>query len=395
MKESITLGDIATIQTGPFGSQLHASDYVEDGIPVIMPTNIGAYLNIIDKDIAKISKENLYRLSKYQLYENDIIYSRRGDVEKCAFITHHQHNWLCGTGCLRVRFKEGNIVPKFFAYQLSTDEAKGWISGHAVGSTMPNLNSSILAQVPLLKPELNEQRAIASVLSSLDDKIDLLHRQNATLEAMAEALFKQWFEVDAKKEWNTTKLKDLFNIFIGRTPPRKEQACFSFLQGNKWVSIKDMGNTGIFINDSSEYLTDEAVDKFNIPIIPADTVILSFKMTVGRVKITTKPMYSNEAIACFIPKNSYLSKNFLYFFLKSYEYDSLGSTSSIVTAINSNIIKNIEIKLPPKDLIHKFTMVSDHLLNKIYYNQAQIKTLEKLRDTLLPKLMSGEVRVRY
>lgn len=156
MKENITLGDIAAIQTGPFGSQLHASDYVENGIPVIMPTNIGNNLNIEVDAIAKINEDDLYRLSRYQVFEDDIVYSRRGDVERCAFITKSQNNWLCGTGCLRVRFKKGDIVPKFFAYQLSTDEAKGWISGHAVGSTMPNLNSSILAQVPLIKPDVEE-----------------------------------------------------------------------------------------------------------------------------------------------------------------------------------------------------------------------------------------------
>lgn len=218
MKENITLGDIATIQTGPFGSQLHASDYVENGIPVIMPTNIGNNLNIEVDSIAKINEDDLYRLSRYQVYEDDIVYSRRGDVERCAFITKIQNNWLCGTGCLRVRFKKGDIVPKFFAYQLSTDEAKGWISGHAVGSTMPNLNSSILAQVPLFKPDVEEQRTIAAVLSSLDDKIDLLQRQNATLEAMAEALFKQWFVVEAKEVWKTGCIPDEFEFTMGQSP---------------------------------------------------------------------------------------------------------------------------------------------------------------------------------
>lgn len=287
------------------------------------------------------------------------------------------------------------IDTKFLYWLLRTFDYREYILGTATGTSVQHTSPSRILGYTFDCPSLPEQRAIASVLSSLDDKIDLLHRQNATLEAMAEALFRQWFVVEAKEEWETIKLKDIFNIFIGRTPPRKEQSCFSFLQGNKWVSIKDMGEAGIFISDSSEYLTDEAVNKYNIPQIPANTVILSFKMTVGRVKITTAPMYSNEAIACFVPRNNYLSKNVLYFFLKAYEYDSLGSTSSIVTAINSNIIKDIEMKLPPKNLIDRFTVFSDQLLNKIYYNQSQIRTLEKIRDSLLPKLMSGEMRVKF
>lgn len=287
---------------------------------------------------------------------------------------------------------DNSVIYNKYIFYLFKNENLRYLDS---GSAQSQITIKDLENVFILVPPLSEQRAIASVLSSLDTKIDLLHRQNATLEAMAEALFKQWFVVGAKEEWETIKLKDIFNIFIGRTPPRKEQSCFSFLQGNKWVSIKDMGEAGIFISDCSEYLTDEAVNKYNIPQIPANTVILSFKMTVGRVKITTAPMYSNEAIACFVPRNNYLSKNILYFFLKAYEYDSLGSTSSIVTAINSNIIKDIEIKLPPKNLIDRFTVFSDQLLNKIYYNQTQIRTLEKLRDSLLPKLMSGEVRVKF
>ncbi|MGR9037626.1 MAG: restriction endonuclease subunit S, partial [Gammaproteobacteria bacterium] len=195
------LGDFADIQTGPFGSQLHASDYVDNGIPSIMPTNIGSRLEIRTNGIAFIKEADAKRLEKYLVKENDIVYSRRGDVEKCAFIKNKQSGWLCGTGCLRVRFQSSEIEPKFCAYYLSTEEIKGWVSGNAVGTTMPNLNSSILKRLPITLPSIAEQKAIAAVLSSLDDKIDLLHRQNLTLEAMAETLFRQWFIEEAKEVW--------------------------------------------------------------------------------------------------------------------------------------------------------------------------------------------------
>ncbi len=192
------LGDVADIQTGPFGSQLHSSDYVPVGIPSIMPTNIGTRLEINRNNIACITEDDAQRLVKYLVKDGDIVYSRRGDVEKCAFITKNESGWLCGTGCLRVRFISDEVSPNFCAYYLSTDEMKGWVSGNAVGTTMPNLNSSILRRLPLSLPSLPEQKAIAAVLTSLDDKIDLLHRQNLTLEAMAETLFRQWFVVEAQ-----------------------------------------------------------------------------------------------------------------------------------------------------------------------------------------------------
>lgn len=142
-----TLGEFADIQTGPFGSQLHAADYVEVGIPSIMPTNIGSRLEISTANIACITESDAKRLERYLVAENDIVYSRRGDVEKCAFITKKQSGWLCGTGCLRVRFVSSEIDPHFCAYYLSTEEIRGWVSGNSVGTTMPNLNSSIFEAI--------------------------------------------------------------------------------------------------------------------------------------------------------------------------------------------------------------------------------------------------------
>jgi type I restriction enzyme S subunit len=136
------------------------------------------------------------------------------------------------------------------------------------------------------------------------------------------------------------------------------------------------------------------VNKFNVPVIPKDTVVLSFKMTVGRVAITTEEMLSNEAIAHFKFNNKTpFTKEYLYLFLKLYQYDSLGSTSSIVTAINSTMIKEMEIIIPDNEKMSDFQDNTELLFNKIRQNQKQIHTLEKMRDTLLPKLMSGEVMV--
>lgn len=245
-------------------------------------------------------------------------------------------------------------------------------------------------------PPLPEQQAIASVLSSLDDKIDLLHRQNKTLESMAETLFRQWFIEEAKDDWEIKKLADIANIFIGRTPPRKESHWFSTSANDvKWISIKDMASDGCFVNKTSEFLNSNTISNFTIPIIPKDTVVLSFKMTVGRVKITNEDMVSNEAIAQFQIKDTKFSKEWLYCYLKQFNYDVLGTTSSIVTSINTALIKGIEIPAPDDKLIKKFNENSFSIFEKIRFNQIQIQILDNLRDTLLPKFMSGEIRVQH
>ncbi len=267
----------------------------------------------------------------------------------------------------------------------------------AIGSTQPALTIRGLKTVEILLPPLPEQKAIAEVLSSLDDKIDLLHRQNKTLEQMAETLFRQWFMEEAQEDWEDILLGEAVDIAIGRTPPRKQKQWFSTDEKDiKWISIKDMGNSGPFIFDTSEYLTIEAVDNFNIPIIPKDTVVLSFKMTLGRVRITSKEMLSNEAIAHFKFKNDTpFSKEYLYLFLKTYPYQTLGSTSSIVTSINSKMIKDLFVFIPDKQTLLLFDKQVKVIFNKIKSNQLQIRTLESLRDTLLPKLMSGKIRVSF
>ena len=144
-------------------------------------------------------------------------------------------------------------------------------------------------------------------------------------------------------------LEEISDVSIGRTPPRQERRWFNMSgQGVKWISIKDMGDMdGPYIFDTSEYLIREAVEEFRIPIIHRDTVVVSFKMTVGRLAITTEDMVSNEAIAQFRLRDGFnFNTNFLYMTLKNFNFGSLGSTSSIVTAVNSKSIKSIKIKLP-------------------------------------------------
>lgn len=191
--QTTTLGKIVKdgsglIQTGPFGSQLHASDYVNDGVPVIMPVNIAE--NRVDlSDIARITEEDASRLSKHLVKKGDIIYSRRGDVTRKSLITDSEVGMFCGTGCLLIR--PGNkIDPRFLTYHLSSPKNQEWIIRHAVGATMPNLNTGILSDIPLRVPSRTLQCTIAHILGTLDDKIQLNRQMNTTLEAMAQALFK-------------------------------------------------------------------------------------------------------------------------------------------------------------------------------------------------------------
>ena len=215
--QNTTLGQICAaqggaIQTGPFGSQLHTSDYKKFGIPVVMPTNIGEG-GIVEDGIARIDEADVERLSQHKLRMGDIVFSRRGDVTKNVLIRPHEVGWFCGTGCLKVRLGDETVATaKFISHCLRLPDIKDWLIRHAVGATMPNLNTGILSAVPICLPPLQIQLEIAAILGALDDRITLLRETNATLEAIAQALFKSWFvdfdPVRAKVEGRTPEGMD-------------------------------------------------------------------------------------------------------------------------------------------------------------------------------------------
>lgn len=176
----VSLGEISVnIQTGPFGSQLHQSDYSEKGTPVVMPKDLISG-HISEESIARVSDDHVERLSRHKIEVGDILYSRRGDVGRCAFASETEAGWLCGTGCLRVTIDSRKANPKFVFYQLLKADTIGWVEKHAVGSTMLNLNTSILSSVPIDLPSHDKQNHIVGVLSAYDDLGKQMHLTNLT-----------------------------------------------------------------------------------------------------------------------------------------------------------------------------------------------------------------------
>ena len=320
-------------------------------------------------DVIFITDKDAQRLDKYLVKENDIVYSRRGDVEKCAFIRKKQDGWLCGTGCLRVRIISDDLDAKFCAYYLSTDEIKAWVSSNAVGTTMPNLNSSILKKLPLIVPTLPEQKAIAAVLSSLDDKIDLLHRQNQTLEAMAQTLFRQWFIEEAREDWKDVMLGDYFPVVTG-----KKDANFSTDDG-----------LYPFFTCSQTYLKAPNFSFDASAILLAGNGDFNVKRYVGKFE-------AYQRTYVLIPHETKYF-NFLFTLIRFYlDEITEGSQGSVISFITKGMITDFKFKMP-LELTDNQLVQFDCIYNKIDKNQKQIQTLTQLRDTLLPKLMSGEIRV--
>ena len=386
------------IISGPFGSNISSKYFVSNGIPVIRGNNLSLGLGkkFNDDGFVFITEEKANELGTWAI-KDDIVFTAVGTIGQVGILLGNEKypKYIISNKQLRLRVDKEIVSPLFAYYWFASPEMIDTIEQRNTGSSVPLINLSVLKSLYIPIPQKWEQKLIVQTLSSLDDKIDLLHRQNKTLEQLAETLFRQWFVEEAEGSWELEPLGKVFDIGIGRTPPRKEQHWFTLNPNDiKWVSIKDMGTSGIYLDTVSEYLTQEAVEQYSVPIIPENTVMLSFKMTIGRLAISTEKMVSNEAIAHFKQKEgSFLFPEFLYLFLKTYSWVELGSTSSIVESINSQMIKEIEMIIPNKEKLIAFKEMIIPTFDKIKSNQKQIRTLTQTRDNLLPKLMSGEIRL--
>lgn len=267
------------------------------------------------------------------------------------------------------------------------------LSGYITGSAQPKLSQANLNAVTLQLPSIEEQKKIVAILGALDDKIELNNKINENLLEQVFSLYRNMFIETVNDQRLVCRASAYFDISIGKTPPRKEQQWFSNQPTDcVWVSIADMGNCGVYISDSSEYLTHEAVERFNVKLIPSNTVILSFKLTVGRVAITDGIMTTNEAIAHFKTEIPAINE-YLYCYLKEFNYETMGSTSSIATAVNSKIIKGMPFVVPTNEELNEFHNLATPLFMMIKSNQRENKNMSELRDTLLPKLLNGEINV--
>lgn len=441
----MTLGELldldgGSVQTGPFGSQLHAADYVSEGIPSVMPKNISIE-GINESDIARITEEDALRLSKYLMAEGDIVYSRRGDVEKCALVKEHESGWLCGTGCLRVRLnKNSRITPNYLHAYLSSPEIREWISRNAIGATMPNLNTSILRDIPVLVPEERDIKFTSNIWNDLNSKIQLNRETNKTLEAMAQALFKSWFvDFDPVIDNALAAGNKIPEPFQARAAARKTALAglpkaqralfpseFEETEALGWVPkgwgiglTSDIATTNEIswtkknapldvnyvdlanakngrIQETTNYSYDEAPSRAKRCLSIGDTIIgLVRPGNRSFAYISVSGLTGSTGFAVMRPKNINLQA-YLYFHLTRDdvidEFARLADGAAY-PAIRPEVVSNLECMMPSAELLHEFQQVAGNLLEKIGFNVEDIKVLESLRDTLLPKLISGELRL--
>lgn len=364
---------------------------VPDGVPVIKVNNLISGLKS-PSELDTTARENEAKYSRTRLHGGELIVSVVGTIGKTAIVPKSF------AGCNLVRATalidiEDELMSKWVKYYFDSPCGQSYIEQNLNTTVQPTLNIKSLVEMPIPIRDTTEMEKNVLLLSALDEKIEVNRQINDNLEQQAMALYRQMFVENNNDARRECRADEYFDISIGKTPPRKEAQWFSMNPTDCiWVSISDMGRCGMYIADSSEYLTHESVDKFNIKVVPDNTVLLSFKLTVGRVAITDGAMVTNEAIAHFKTDKPEINE-YLYCYLKDFNYQTMGSTSSIATAVNSKIIKAMPFVIPTDAELVSFHSVTAQMFEMIKTRQRENTRLAELRDSLLPKLMSGEIDV--
>jgi type I restriction enzyme S subunit len=414
------------VQTGPFGSQLHASDYVSKGIPIITVEHLGDN-RILHSNLPYVSDQDKERLSKYTLRTGDIVFSRVGSVDRRAIVSPEEDGWLFSGRCLRVRPNSEKIDPGYLSWFFGLPSFKEYIRQIAVGATMPSLNTTILENAVIYFPcSLQKQQDIARILCALDGKINLNRRMNETLEAISRALFKSWFvdfdPVRAKAEgrdpglpkhiadlfpdrfadsevdklplgWEAESFADTVEVIGGGTP---KTSVADYWDGDiPWFSVDDAPRGGdVWVVNTGKKITPAGLENSSTRILPDGTTIISARGTVGRVALVGVPMAMNQS--CYGLRGKKSERGFFTYFATRALIHNLQQRThgSIFDTITRDTFKGVTVVSPADIVIQGFEAGVTPMLERIRDNVFESFTLAALRDTLLPKLISGQLRTK-
>ncbi len=413
------------IQTGPFGSQLHQKDYVSVGTPIITVEHLDEN-RIINSNIPYVSDSDRDRLSKYSLRRGDIVFSRVGSVDRRALVREAEEGWLFSGRCLRVRPDPEKIDPAYLSYFFGLPAFQEHIRSIAVGATMPSLNTQILGSVAIAYPPLREQRAIAHVLGTLDDKIEMNRRMNQTLEQMARALFKSWFvdfdPVRAKMEgrntglppdiaalfpdrlvpselgeipegWEVKSLGEVVKVVGGTTPSTKVK---DYWEGGThcWATPKDLsGLSSPVLLDTERKITDAGLEQIGSGLLPIGTVLMSSRAPIGYLALSEIPVAVNQGFIAMPPRKG-ISNHFLLQWCKASLEEIVNfANGSTFLEISKGNFRQIPLTMPDALIMKAFHGLATKLHDKLVSNERGKRLLHWKRESLLSKLVSGELRV--
>ena len=414
------LEDIATEVTVGFVGSM-ASEYVDDGVPFLRSLNVDPF-GINTSDLKFVSTEFHQRIKKSALRPGDVVIVRTGKPGTCAVIPE----WLNDANCsdLVIARCGAEIRPRFLCYWINSAAAHH-ISSHLVGAVQQHFNVGAAKKMLVATPSLFAQDQVISILGSIDDRITLLRETNATLESIAQALFKSWFvdfdPVRAKAEglepqamdaptaalfpdsfeeselglvpkgWRVGTVADLGEVICGKTPPTSQPENYG--DDVPFITIPDMHGR-LLVTSTNRSLSLLGAETQKKKYLPVGSVCVSCIATPGLVVRVTSDAQTNQQINSVVPFERW-GKSFPLFLLRRIG-DAVragGSGGSVFHNLSKSGFEELKVLLVSDDLAQRFDEIVEPLITKILENQQQSETLTQLRDTLLPRLISGQLRL--
>jgi len=376
------LRNIADIQTGPFGSQLHKEDYVNNGTPIVTVEHLGNRV-FTKQNLPKVSDKDKVRLTKYVLQKGDIVFSRVGSVDRCSYVDEVHDGWMFSGRCLRVR-PIGDIDPLFLYYFFCLEKTKQFVRNIAVGATMPSINTKLLGEVEIVYPVLDVQRKIVKTLSAIDEKIENNQKINDNLEQQAQELFSNFYE----RATESVPFTSIIQILGGGTPKTSES---SYWNGDiPFFTPKDVGCPYTFMTEKT--ITEDGLNHCNSRLYPVNTIFVTARGTVGKVGLSGVPMAMNQSCYALVGKD--IEQLLVYFYtLETVNSLKHKASGAVFDAITTKDFDYERVMCLSKNDSTVFLTIVSPIFKKILSNCLENKKLAELRDSLLPKLMSGEIDV--
>jgi type I restriction enzyme S subunit len=407
MTESITLGELIAahgglIQTGPFGSQLHQSDYSEDGIPVVMPKDIRCG-RVDENGIARVPEIKARALSRHYLKPGSIVFPRRGEISKCAYIDEGGAGFLCGTGCFKIEPPEEVLKPKFLYYYLGLRHVVEWLERNAVGTTMLNLNAKIIGGIRIPLVPMQTQETIVSVLSAYDDLIENNRRRIQLLEQAARLLYREWFVhlrfpghehatiADGVPEgWEKKKIADVCETVGGGTPSTKVS---EYWEGDiTWIVPSDITKNDCLAQlDSERKITEKGLRESSAKMVPAETILMTSRASVGFFALMDFEVCTNQGFINIIPHEDELRMYLLFNLMSRVTEIRSNAKGTTYPEISKGRFRGMDVVVPSKPLASEFMRFASDIIQQVRHLKRSTLQLKAARDLLLPRLMNGEV----
>jgi type I restriction enzyme S subunit len=415
-----TIGELigehgGSIKTGPFGTTLKAAEYSREGVPLISVGEIGYGTITVHDKTPRVSPLVTNRLPEYLLEFGDIVFGRKGAVDRSALVQREQAGWFLGSDGIRLRLPNGPNAPcdpVFIAYCLQEKQHRAWILQHATGTTMASLNQGIIERVPIPLPPLPEQRAIAAVLGALDDKIEVNRKTARVLEGIARAVFTSWFvdfdpvrrhphaAASAKAPAAPTAptlprpLADLFptrlvDSAIGEVPEG--------WRASRWSDVvtleygKSLRGYEDVVGAFRVYGTNGPIGWHTEYLWPSEGIVIGRKGAYRGVHYSAEPFFVIDT-AFYVKPTKPLSMKWAYFSLLTHDINAMDSGSAIPST-SREAFYALPVVVPPQELMTRFEDLAAPLFVRSRLATRQSEWLAALRDTLLPKLISGELRI--